>query len=282
MTFDNADFVYGLDGEHIRKVCLTATRDTNADYAVSDTINVTAVGAPSRVYVAADDKPMTALHALRRVGYDAESENRHSITVRGWSTDRLTARIDSLTAARYRLDSKLSDAATRAISHYAIDALDSPSDSVQRAARNAARQVGDLLRHEITTLTGPHIPHDPHIRPPGPAFDLVTRAGELEEAIARQIGRIEYVATRAIERYVGYLTSPVPPNVPGHKAVRNALRDLRRQEATTPRTEHPVAVAAADHPGDDRTTASATIPGRTPEPAQPQQTRGPSVHRGAS
>ena len=282
MKFYDKDFVYALDAEHIRAVCLAATRDTNADYALSDTINVTGVGAPSGVYVTAATKPRTALSALRRVGYDAEPGERRGITVCGWSTDRLTARINSLVATRYRLDHGLSDAAARAISHYAIDALDNQGASVQQAAHNAARQVGDLLRHEITALTGPHIPHDPHIRPSGPAFDLVSRAGELEDAIARQIGRTEYVATRAVERYVGYLTSPQPPNLPGHKAIRYALRDLRRHENSESTSEHPAAVAATDHPGKGRTTVAAPVPSGAPEPAQPQQTRGRPAHRGES
>ena len=280
--FDDDDFVYGLDAEHIREVCLAATRDTNADHPIGDTINVTGIGAPSRVHVTAEDKPRTALSALRRVGYDAEPENRRSIAVHGWSTHRLSARIRALTAARYRLEHELSSAAVRAIDLYTVDAPSNTDTPVREAAHDAARQVGDLLRHEITAITGPHIPHDHHIRPLGSTFDLVARAGEMEGAIARGVGRAEFVATRAVERYIGYLTSPQPPNVPGHKAIRYALRDLRRRENTTSAAEHPAAVAAADHPDNGRATVRAPVASGASDPPGPQHARGRSAHRGKS
>lgn len=191
-TRTDTDYIYGLDGEHIRQVALAATTD-------APILNVTAVA--NRIHLTGEWSD-EALAALRRVGYQAHVSPggaSPAIEIAGWSERRLESRNIFLQLAAARLTNGLYDIPGEAVDAYVTR---EKAPDIDAPRYQAAQTIRTRLRHDVETVTGPRVAHDPGIMPRNPAVrHKLTRSWEREHDIEDLIARHWMLACDAIDAY---------------------------------------------------------------------------------
>lgn len=284
------DVEYRLDTEHIRSICKAARPE--------DTPQITHIDRPPRVNVEVEFPYNTAL-ILNRVGYRTEFPDdratrgvRNHLVVTCWSTHQLDARAAALAGILDRFGGTLADVAARAIDLYALNNQGDYPDIDRRAA--IRRTVG-LLQRETELITGPHAPHDPHIRPRDDTqARLLADNQRLEQAIADHIREASRVAGYAITAYTDDPHVRKDPASARARAITSAMgrhsADIRREYAQR-RTaspagpgqaaaDHPAAVAANDQPATATPMQSPTSPDTATGPAATASTASSQPPRG--
>lgn len=203
-TPQQSQFEPQLDVEHIAAVCDEAVRavDTGSEPArAHSTTLATYVALPTQAH------QLTAMTALRRVGYQAETMTNTQppittwIRVTGWDRDALARRLNGLTVAAHQLTRDMADNVAHGIDAYATIA-DLPE--IEAPQYRAAASLRTRLRDQVTATTGPRAPYNPDRLPADPELAaLLQRVRAQEHRVDDLISRTWLTAIDAIAHYAG-------------------------------------------------------------------------------
>jgi hypothetical protein len=201
-----------LDAGHITRASAYAVRErARQDGVIAATVRIDAADSFVRIRIAETEQRTAAIEVLRQLGYGIARQDIgrpiDEVTVSGWAFARLAERAVHLDEAAEALTGGWRATAATAIDVYRQACGDVRSSVAVRARAYAIGSAISSLTRRLLAESGPHVPHDPSVRPADARIaHLLAAVWRLEERVDELLALHRTVAFDAVTRYAGHAT----------------------------------------------------------------------------